>query len=168
MKIDTVDNKIKIIKNGVEMIDFAEPTYIPGWDTKDFVVTRRVVVTPEYDRRVDLLCIALYGNDDYVDIILKCNEISRALDVRAGDIILVPALQPAKNFYVDPSKESVNTQINSKYIDPKKKSKKDENRLKAISKISQSTKNGSLENVAPKALKTGEINLEIKNGGINI
>lgn len=168
MKIDTVDNKIKIIKNGVEMIDFAEPTYVPDWDSKNFVVTKIVTVSPEYDRRPDLLCFALYGDDSYVDILLKCNEISNPLEVRSGDVILVPALQPAKKFYINPSKESINTQINSKYIDPKKKSKKDEARLKAVAKISQSTKNGSKQNVAPNALKQGESNLDIKNGGIKL
>jgi len=168
MKIDTVDNKIKIIKDDVEMIDFAEPTYVPGYDTKDFVITKRIIVTNEYDKRPDLLCFSLYGTDDYVDILLKCNEISDPLSIREGMLILVPALQPAKNFYVNPSKEAINSQINSKYIDPSKKSKKDDNRLKAIAQISKSTKNGSKENVAPNALKTGESNLEIKNGGIKL
>lgn len=168
MKIDTIDNKIKIIKNGVEMLDMAEPTYIPNWDAKDFIVTRRVIVTPEYDRRPDLLCYSLYGTDDYIDILLKCNEISNPLEVRSGDIILVPALQPAKKFYIDPAQETQNTQISSKYIDPSKKSKQDENRLKAVERISQGTKNGSRENVAPNALKQGESNLEIKNGGIKL
>lgn len=168
MKIDTVDNKIKIIKNGVEMIDFAEPTYLPDWDSKDFVVTRTVVVTPEYDRRPDLLSFSLYGSDDYLDILLKCNEISNPLEVRTGDILLVPALQNAKAFYVNPYREQKNALVDSKYIDPKKKSKKDENRLKAAAQISQSTKNGSRENVAPNALKSTESNLEIKNGGIKL
>jgi len=54
MKIDTVDNKIKIIKNGVEMIDFAEPTYVPQYDSKNFVVTKTIIVTAEDEIRPDL------------------------------------------------------------------------------------------------------------------
>ncbi len=166
MKIDTVDKKIKIFKDGVQMIDFAEPTYVPDWT--DFIVTKTVVVSAEYDRRPDLLSFSLFGSDDYVDILLKCNEISSPLDVRTGDIILVPALQSAKKFYLNPYKEQKNANVKNKYLDPNKKSKSDENRLKAIAKISQGIKNGSKENVAPNALKTGESNLEIKNGGIKL
>jgi len=168
MKIDTVDNKIKIIKNGVEMIDFAEPTYVPQYDSKNFVVTKTIIVTPEYDRRPDLLCFSVYGNDYYLDILLKINEVSNPLEVRTGDILLIPALQPAKAFYVNPAQEEKNPLIDSKYIDPKKKSQQDSNRLKAIEKISQSVKNGSKENLPPNALKSGESNLEIKKGGIKL
>lgn len=168
MKIDTVDNKIVIIKDGISMIDFAEPTYVPDWDSGNFVVTKTVIVSPEYDRRPDLLSFSLYGTDDYLDILLKCNEISSPLDVRTGDIIIVPALQPAKAFYVNPVLEKINPAINSKYLDPDKKSKVDDNRLKAIAKISQSIKNGSAQNVSPNELKSNESNLEIKNGGIKL
>jgi len=168
MRIATVDKKQKIIKDGVEMIDFAEPTYIPDWDSKFFAVTRRIIVTPEYDMRPDLLSFALYGTDDYVDILMKVNEYSDPLSVRAGDLIVVPAIKPAENFYRTPKVEEDGDGAQSKYIDPNKKSKADENRLAALAKISESIKNGSTENRRPNELKTGESNITSNNGGISV
>jgi len=168
MRVPTIDKKTKIIKNGVEMIDFAEPTFIPDWDSKFFAVTRRIIVTPEYDMRPDLLSFALYGTDDHVDILLKVNEYSSPLSVRAGDLIVVPAVRPAENFYRVPEIYEDKETSDSKYLDSNKKSKQDENRLAALAQISKSTKNGSSENRRPNELKAGESNIISNNGGISI
>ena len=75
--MENLDRKITITKDGQnEIVDFAEPTFIPVYNSEYFRVEKFVTVTDDYDRRVDLISLAVYGSDDYVDIILKCNEIS--------------------------------------------------------------------------------------------
>ena len=168
MRIPTIDKKPMIIKDGVEMVDFAEPTFIPDWDSKFFAVTRRIIVTPEYDMRPDLLSFALYGTDDHVDILLKVNEYSNPLSVREGDLIVVPSVRQAENFYKIPESYEPDDKVDNKYLDTNKKSKQDKNRLAALAQISKSVKNGSTENRRPNELKTGESNISLNNGGISI
>tara|TARA_R100000908_G_C3712247_1_gene118414 strand:- start:351 stop:854 length:504 start_codon:yes stop_codon:yes gene_type:complete len=155
-----LNSKITIVKDKTtNTVDFAEPTYVPNYESEHFLVKKIIRVTEEYDRRVDLISLAVYTSDDYVDIILKCNEISDPLSVRTGDVILIPELNGAKNFYKNPKKES--KESTQKYIDSTKKSKVDTKRLETLAKISSSIKNGSKVNVKPNELKPGESNIEI-------
>jgi hypothetical protein len=155
-----LDKKIKISKDGVnEIVDLAEPTFVPDYNSPNFQVFKVIEVTAEYDRRVDLLSLAVYGSDEYVDIIMKCNELSDPLSVRTGDILVIPTLNKAKKFYKNPNKES--KEAKQKYIDSNKKSKVDTKRLETLAKISSSVKNGSIVNVKPNELKPGESNIEV-------
>jgi hypothetical protein len=158
--MDTLNTKIKIIKDGInEIIDFSEPTYIPNQQSPQFLVTRVIQVSKEYDRRPDLIALAVYNDIRQVDMILKWNEISDPLSVREGDILIIPEKTGAKSFYVSPSKER--TQTKSNFVDESKKSKKDKNRLIALAKLSAKTKNGSSQNVKTNELKPGESNINI-------
>ena len=168
MKIDTIDNKLIINKTGQQggnMLDFAEPTYVPDYNSSDFVVTRTIIVSNEYNMRPDLLSFALYGTDDYVDIILKINEISSPLSLRTGDLIIVPAIQQAQNFYIFPQREEL---IEAAKVDNTKKSRTDQNRMQALARISSGISNGSTAALPTNQLQPGEENLDIKNGGINL
>lgn len=158
--METLNKKITISKDNItEILDFCEPTFIPDYDSQYFVVNKVIMVTEEYDRRVDLISLAVYGSDEYSDIILKCNEISDPLSVRAGDNLVIPDLSKAKNFYKNPNTES--KEAKQKYIDSTKKSKVDTNRLETLAKISASIKNGSKVNIKPNELKPGESNIEV-------
>jgi hypothetical protein len=158
--MDNLNKKISISKDETtKIVDFAEPTYIPDYDSEHFLVKKIIRVTDEYDRRVDLISLAVYNADDYVDIILKCNEIADPLSVRTGDILVIPELTGAKKFYKNPNKES--KESTQKYIDSNKKSKVDTKRLETLARISSSVKNGSKVNVKPNDLKPGESNIEI-------
>ena len=157
--METLDRKIIINKNNINMVDMAEPTYIPNYDSEYFKIYKVITVTNDYDRRIDLISLAVYGSDDYGDMILKCNEISDPLSIRTGQILIIPEQYGAKYFYVNPNKESKESK--QKYIDSDKKSKVDENRLQILAKISQNTKNGSSVNVNPNELKPGESNIQI-------
>lgn len=155
----TLNKKIPISKDNVtHRIDFAEPTYIPDYNSEHFLVQRIVQVSEEYDRRIDLVSLAVYNTDQHTDIILKCNEISDPLSIRTGDFLLIPELTGAKSFYRNPNKES--KESTQKYIDSTKKSKSDTKRLETLAKISSSVKNGSKVNVKPNELKPGESNIE--------
>ena len=88
--MENLNSKIQISKDGItNTVDFAEPTYVPDYNSQHFLVKKLIRVSEEYDRRVDLISLAVYNSDDYVDIILKCNEISNPLSVRTGDVILI-------------------------------------------------------------------------------
>jgi len=158
--MDTLNAKIKISKdNTTEIVDFCEPTYIPDYNSENFLVMKVIKVTAEYDRRVDLISLAVYGSDEYVDIIMKCNELSDPLQVRTSDVLVIPELNGAKKFYKNPNKES--KEAKQKYIDSTKKSKVDKSRLETLAKISASIKNGSKVNIKPNELKPGESNIEV-------
>ena len=158
--MEVLNKKIKISKDGInEIIDLAEPTFIPQYDNKNFTVQRIIEVTSEYDRRVDLISLAVYNSDQHSDIIMKCNELSDPLNVRTGDILVIPMLDGAKKFYKNPQKDSV--EAKQKQLDSTKKSKVDNKRLQTFAKISASIKNGSTENIKPNELKQGESNIQV-------
>jgi O-glycosyl hydrolase len=158
--METINKKIKIIKDGInEIIDMAEPTYIPDYESNKFTIKRIIIVTKEYDRRVDLISLAVYGSEQYSDIIMKCNELTDPLAVREGDIILIPELTGAKSFYINPLTESI--EAKEKYIDSSKKSKMDSKRLQQLAKISASVKNGSRTNIKTNELGPNDTNITI-------
>jgi len=158
--METLDRKITISKdNQTQIVDFAEPTFVPKYDSNNFLVYKIITVTSEYDRRIDLISLAVYNSDEYGDMILKCNEIGDPLSIRTGDILVIPENSKAKAFYKNPNKES--KEAKQKYIDSNKKSKVDTNRLETLAKISSSVKNGSKVNVKPNELKPGEYNIEV-------
>jgi hypothetical protein len=158
--METLNKKISISKNSTtKTVDFAEVTYVPEYDSENFLVYKVIQVTSEYDRRVDLISLAVYNSDEYSDIILKCNEIADPLSIRTGDILVIPELNGAKKFYKNPNKESKESTRN--YIDSTKKSKVDTTRLETLAKISSRVKNGSKVNTKPSDLKPGETNIEV-------
>lgn len=55
-------------------------------------------VTPEYVARPDLICLAQYGTDDYVDVICKFNGISNPYELNEGDIIALPSSSDVRRF----------------------------------------------------------------------
>ena len=91
--MENLKSKISISKDKItNIVDFAEPTFVPDSKSKHFLVQKIIIVSQEYDRRIDLISLAVYNSDQYSDIILKCNEISDPLSVRTGDFILIPEL----------------------------------------------------------------------------
>jgi hypothetical protein len=155
----TLDRKITIVKDNEEIIDFAEPTFVPDFNKEGFMVKRVIVVSEDYDRRPDLISLASYNTVDKMDILLKMNEVSDPLSIRSGDYLIVVDDDGANSFYVSPEKER--QEEKKDFVDNTKKSKKDANRLKVLAKISASVKNGSAANVKTAELKPGEVNIRI-------
>jgi hypothetical protein len=52
-----------------------------------------VTVTKDYIARPDLVSLAMYGTDQYGDIICKVNGISNPFELNAGMTLLIPDLQ---------------------------------------------------------------------------
>lgn len=50
--------------------------------------------------RLDKICHRYYGNANYLDALMKYNEIQDAFTVANGDIILIPEIQVLENSYI--------------------------------------------------------------------
>jgi hypothetical protein len=161
MSIKSLDTLITVTKNQEDgaIIDFTEPTFIPDVFSPNFTLMTIVEVSADYDRRPDLLAFALYGNDDYLDMILKINGISSPLDVRQGDFIMIPDKEKAMGFYVNPEKDP--TEIKNGYLDETKKSKEDDKRIQNIAKIAANIKNGTKNIAKTNQLADGESNIKV-------
>ena len=56
-----------------------------------------VVVTKDYIARPDLVSLAIYGSDEYADIICKFNNISNPFELNEGMVLILPDLSSVRN-----------------------------------------------------------------------
>jgi hypothetical protein len=54
------------------------------------VVYKMVTITPDYIARPDLVSLAMYGTDEYADIICKINGISNPFELNEGMELIIP------------------------------------------------------------------------------
>lgn len=88
--------KPTITKNGQEMQDLLVKTFNDDANIGD--VYDVIEVTDEYVARPDLVSFALYGNDEYGDILCKINGISNPFELNKGMVLICPTLQLIKTF----------------------------------------------------------------------
>lgn len=79
------------------LYDLSEPTF-SSTTTRYYEKT----ILPEEDMRIDLVSFNLYGSVDYVDILLRINEIINPLNIRSGDTIIYPEVNNLQIFRVTP------------------------------------------------------------------
>lgn len=158
--MDILKNKKTVIKNGEEIIDFSEPTYMPDEESDRYEITRMVTLSKDYEMRPDLVCNTIFNSTDNFDLLLKINEISDPLSILGNETFLIPSRNSMSAFFVTPEEERENININ---LDSSKVSKKDKSRLEYLKKISQKIKNGSTENTKVNELKGGNQNITIDN-----
>lgn len=72
----------------------ADPTY----DSIFMRINRIVVVTEDYVARPDLISLAVYGNDDYGDLICKFNDISNPFELGKGTRLKIPNIDDLFDF----------------------------------------------------------------------
>ena len=88
----TLANKptITIVKDGeaTDMIDLATKS-IKG---NVLPQSQFVKVNRHYIARPDLISLALYGSDDYADVICKMNGLSNPFELNEGMILMCPTL----------------------------------------------------------------------------
>lgn len=65
-----------------------------------------VTVTKDYIARPDLVSLAMYGTDQYGDIICKVNGISNPFELNVGMTLLIPDLQMVLNTFKQNVKSS--------------------------------------------------------------
>ena len=70
-----------------------------------------VVVNKEYVARPDLISLAVYGTDEYADILCKINGISNPFELNENDIVVIPHIETLQEF-------CNNNVISSTFISP--------------------------------------------------
>ena len=60
-----------------------------------------ITVVDDYVARPDLISLAVYGTDEYADIICKINGISNPFELNTGMILLIPSLSNLTFFYTN-------------------------------------------------------------------
>lgn len=73
------------------------------WQNLSTNAGQYVVVEKWYVARPDLISLAIYGSDDYADIICKMNGISNPFELNEGDIIFCPNVTFLQNCCKAPS-----------------------------------------------------------------
>lgn len=155
------DLKDEMIRNGETMIDFTENNFQVNYLDPYLRVQRVMLVQEKHICRPDLICFEAYGNVDYVDALLKFNQISNPFSMNLFDIIIVPQIDSYVRFYQKLSKNSpIINNTKALFLDPRLASQKDINRLKQLEKIAQKRKNGSLQPKPTNLLRPGEVPFE--------
>ena len=150
------------------ILDLLEPTLIPDFRRGNFEIRNFFMVSEEYVMRPDLIARAVFGNDSYVDVLLKANKISNPFSIAEGDILVVPNLDKFLAFYKKPKRsENKIEDTKAKFIDPSKSSKKDISRVERLEALGKNKKNGAKEITTPNKLKKGKSNLRFGGGSVS-
>lgn len=158
MEIHLFDLKSEMIRDEISRIDFLENNFEVFYGDETIGIQSAIIIDEEFLCRPDLISWREYGQVDYVDIILKFNQITNPFSMDLGDIILIPVLETVNKFY---KKDKLKTTTSIKdtkalFIDPSKASQKDLSRLEYLKKIASKRPSGSTEIKPTNLLRTGE------------
>lgn len=135
------------------------------------VVAEHIVTSDEVGR-IDMISRKYFRGDLPSELILKYNNISNPFSINEGDIILIPELNPAlKKWNTIKEIDDINLEIDNiraQFLDTKRLSKKDAARIEYLQRKAAQLKNGSTQILPPNILKSGQENLDIKDGKITI
>lgn len=140
-----------------------------------FLPTTEVIaehtVTEDEIGRMDLISLKYYSDSNYVDYILKWNNISNPFAITFGDVLEIPE-KTKINKDIKPIKMVGNStgapSIRDQFIDTKRLPAKDAKRIEYLQRKAAQKANGSSQILPPNILKDGETNAIIGNGTINI
>lgn len=99
-----------ITRNGVKFQDLAVQTIDPNVEISGSFL----VVNKYYVARPDLISLAVYGDDQYADILCKINGISNPFELNENDVIILPHVEtlmditnvePIESIFVDVNKD---------------------------------------------------------------
>lgn len=167
MNIKNLNLKKTISIDDIEILDLMEPTLVPDFVSGNFVVRDFIIISDDLEMRPDLIAKISLGSTDYVDILLKANQISNPFSIKSGDILVIPDISRFEAFYKTPKRDNKSIEnTKAKFIDPTKSSKKDKGRLDRLSNIAKTKKNGAKEITTPNKLKSGDSNITKTNGSI--
>lgn len=158
MRLRSIDNK-RITDNQLRI---TEPTVIFS-DSVKVIATHEVTV--DEIGRPDLISLQYYNSPDYLDIILKFNNISNPFSITEGDVLDIPDhLAIGKKF--TPIKEITgevkdDNKIRDQFLNSKRLTTKDVNRVDYLKRKAAQKKNGSSQPLPPNILKDGDKNINI-------
>lgn len=158
MYIKLFDLKDQMLRDNEYMIDFTENNFEVNYFDTYLKIQTIFLIEERHICRPDLLSWESYGNTDYVDAILKFNQICNPFSMELYDIIVAPTPASLNSFYQKPNK--ISQQIldtKALFLDPKRASQKDINRIKQLAKIASKRKNGSSSPMPTNLLRPGEV-----------
>lgn len=112
-----LDYKSKINKNNDTYIDLMSDSFNMSSVAFDGQV---IIVNKYYVARPDLVSLAIYGTDDYADIICKINGISNPFELNENDILFLPDIEFIRNCCKQSSSKSEIVETEDEILTPKK------------------------------------------------
>lgn len=88
MDYNILSNKNIVNRNGEQYLDLLYKSF--DLDLKQ--TGTLIIVNKYYVARPDLISLAMYGDDDYGDIICKVNGISNPFELNENDYLFIPSL----------------------------------------------------------------------------
>lgn len=165
----TVDTKPEITDNlGNRIIDFIEKDVIVQNEFEKPPAINYYLVTTEDSMRIDVISTKMYGNTDYIENILKFNEISNPYAIEEGEVFYtydLPSLD--KSLRSITANSTDRNDIRDQYITPDKKSSLDPE-LKKYEKRETARKPSGTNQLTlpPNYAGFGETEITVKNGKI--
>lgn len=114
-----LNKKPVVERNGVKYIDLLPQTIDPNVHISGTLL----MVNKHYVARPDLISLAVYGDDQYADLLCKINGISNPFELNENDIIIIPRIEviqdmtnvsPVESVFIDNNK---NNEIGNSFID---------------------------------------------------
>lgn len=84
-----LNRKPIIERNGTKYMDLAVQTIDPTVQ----ITGSLLVVNKYYVARPDLISLAVYGDDQYADLLCKINGISNPFELNENDVIIIPHVE---------------------------------------------------------------------------
>jgi hypothetical protein len=164
MFVNSIDTKPFFTRSDGETIRDLSQTMFE-MKNRTYIAYNVYKIPAEYAMRPDLISKAVYNNSVYAEIILKFNGISNPFSINAGDIILIPNLESAReNVKIQgggtDSNVAAKIRNSYKYIDPIKIPKKSST-LKQFDQ--RNLKEGSLP---PNITEEGTSQITYRNGRV--
>jgi hypothetical protein len=122
MKIYDIDT---LVKDSAGNYDLTQLTFQTDFNSLRY---QQYEVQQGEEMRIDLVCQSIYGNTDYVDILLNVNSIDNPLNIQRGTILVYPTGNIDSLRYSDP-KKNTNVEILG---NSNKQQRKDVNRKKYV------------------------------------
>jgi len=158
MYIKLFDLKDSMVRTNETLIDFTENNFTVNYLDPFLRIQKVMLVEDRHICRPDILCFDAFGNIEYIDAILKFNQICNPFSMELYDIIVVPSPDSLVRFYKKETKTTQETKdTKALFIDPTRASQKDINRLNQLAAIASKRKNGSSTPKPTNLLRNGEV-----------
>ena len=158
MYLKLIDLKDEMVRDGVTMIDFLELNLEVNYISSDFIIKSVILLEEKHLCRPDLIVWENYRNLDYLDAFLKFNQISNPFSMQLYDVIIIPKESTMQKAYKKINRNSkLIRDTKALFLDPTRASKKDQERMKQLTKLSAKRKNGSIEPKPTNLLRPGEV-----------
>jgi len=99
LSIDIINSKPFFVnpKTKMRYVDFT----VPSWDPKNISYSLKTIaiVTEETQMRADLVSFSYMGNTEELGTLLKLNNISNPLSLKAGEVLAVPGQTMVRNLF---------------------------------------------------------------------